>query len=512
MKFGFGIILFFVAIAAVGQNQNIPINFFISQKIEKNSISESEMLHSAIKPFNQAFVSRSVYFPVFTDTNVYYYDFTQKLFKENLLNIHEKNVDLVCDPLGNVAGGYSYIDTLKTRLFVNTRGVRVAGNITDKFSFETRFYETQVYYPSYLDSVADSRGVAFGLGRSKQFNTNGHDVGLSSGYFSYTPLKWLNFQFGQDKHFIGNGYRSLLLSDNPSNYPYLSFQMVGLKGKLVYKNINAWLNTLERLPASSTPEALFKTKNATFRYLSLKPKKSIEFGLFEGVIYQHNIDTIGEVPVHGSFYVPLIGFSALANASHSENKVLIGANINLSLIKSIQLFGQYVLDDFSRSGFQLGGKWFDVAGVKNSWLQIEYNKASPYLYSNTSLNYIQNYSHANQELAHPLGASFDELIMMAHYEFKRWSFSGKYFTATQKSFLGGKYGRNIFLANDKQNNLSDQNTVHWNYFGGEMAYNMNVKTRLQFFGSLYSRNEGSKNEWYWNLGIRTSLNNYYFEM
>ena len=31
-------------------------------------------------------------------------------------------------------------------------------------------------------------------------------------------------QFGHGKHFIGDGYRSLLLSDNAFNYPFLRIQ------------------------------------------------------------------------------------------------------------------------------------------------------------------------------------------------------------------------------------------------------------------------------------------------
>ena len=38
---------------------------------------------------------------------------------------------------------------------------------------------------------------------------------------SYTPNKVLNIQFGHGKNFIGDGYRSLFLSDVSSPYPFL---------------------------------------------------------------------------------------------------------------------------------------------------------------------------------------------------------------------------------------------------------------------------------------------------
>ena len=44
---------------------------------------------------------------------------------------------------------------------------------------------------------------------------------MANGHVSYQTSKHFNFQFGHGKHFIGDGYRSMLLSDNSFNYPYL---------------------------------------------------------------------------------------------------------------------------------------------------------------------------------------------------------------------------------------------------------------------------------------------------
>ena len=79
-------------------------------------------------------------------------------------------------------------------------------------------------YPDYLDEVADLRGVAIGIGRSKPFKTYGHDAAIASGYVSFSPVKDANLQFGHGRHFFGNGYRSLLLSDYAPDYPYFSGQ------------------------------------------------------------------------------------------------------------------------------------------------------------------------------------------------------------------------------------------------------------------------------------------------
>ena len=69
-------------------------------------------MHTAIKPYQQTFISPSSYAAVFNDTGVYYYEFTVKLFKENLLNIKEDDVFLTADPLFNLGTGRTnYTDT-----------------------------------------------------------------------------------------------------------------------------------------------------------------------------------------------------------------------------------------------------------------------------------------------------------------------------------------------------------------------------------------------------------------
>lgn len=497
------------------QRQNVPLNHAISQKLEKLILTSKKNVHSAIKPFQQTFISPSSYAAVFNDTGVYYYEFTLKLFKENLLNIEEDDVLLTADPLFNLGTGRTNYSDTTTSISTNTRGVRVSGNITSKFSFETRYYENQLYYPEYLDSIGDARGVAFGLGRSKTFKGRGHDVGMSSGYISYSPIEELNIQFGQGKHFIGNGYRSMLLSDNSFNYPYLSLSLSFLDGKLFYKTVNAWMQTLERMPLSASPEALFKRKSGSFRYLSFKPKKQFEIGFFEGVIYRRYEDSIGEVAVDPSFYIPVIGVGAGLNKNNKENKIVLGINMNVALMENFKLYGQFVIDDFSKTGFQVGGKWFDLFKAKNSWLMLEYNSAVPYLFTKSGENRIQSYSHTNQELAHPLGASFNELVVMAHFEKNRYFATAKYFRAQKERFGGSIYGENIFLPNDDILIAVAPEKISWNYFGGEFGVNLNIKTRMQVFGNAYSRLESgdnwSNNEWFWQIGIRTSLNNYYYE-
>ena len=58
-----------------------------------------------------------------------------------------------------------------------------------------------------------------GRGIAKDFKSDAYDYPVAEAYLSYTPSKYFNFQFGNGKNFIGDGYRSLFLSDVASPYP-----------------------------------------------------------------------------------------------------------------------------------------------------------------------------------------------------------------------------------------------------------------------------------------------------
>ncbi len=514
------ITVFFVN-AIIAQQKNLPLNYNLTQQLERNNLENKDsnsIFHSSVRPAIECFTRPTTYNPIYNDSGKYYYTFTQKLYKENLLSIEEKDLKLVADPLFNIAYGKTTTNDTLLKLSNNVRGVRVAGDITHKFSFETRVYEAQYFYPIYLDSVADSKNVAIGFGRSKLFKDRGHDVAMSMGYFSYTPTKLLNIQFGQGKHFIGNGYRSLFLSDNASPAPYLKITTQLFKNRILYQNINSWMQTLTRLPATHSAEALFKRKGSSFRYVSFAVNKNLQLGLFEGVIYKNYVDSIGKVPLAPSFYIPIIGVTTAIDGLKGSNNSLLGLNINYNIKKHFNVYGQFVFDDSKKKGFQIGGKWFDIGGIKKSWLQLEYNNVAAFTYSTSSNNIIQNYVHSNQEIAHPLGANFSELIVLAHAEYERWLATGKMMFYTKKSKNNLGLASNPLLA-DNLIAIDNQYSSTVSFSGLEISYLFNRKTNMQLFGSYYYRNEIIKDQFlgtslfkfesFWQIGFRTNLTNFY---
>ena len=155
------------------------------------------------------------------EANSFFKKIKNKLIKENLI-IFSDTADkfhLTIDPLFNVEYGEDLEDSSKS-FYKNTRGLLIRGDIGTKFSFESSFLENQATFVKYIHDFNDTFLVVPGQGRWKRFKKDGYDFAMSSGYISYSPSKHFNFQVGTGKHFVGDGYRSLLLSDNAFNYPY----------------------------------------------------------------------------------------------------------------------------------------------------------------------------------------------------------------------------------------------------------------------------------------------------
>lgn len=464
--------------------------------------------------------------------------FWRKLNYENLIIARDsaEKFRLTIDPLFNFEYGKDLEDDSTDYFYKNTRGVLVRGDIGSKFSFESSFYENQATFVDYISAFNDAYLVVPGQGRWKKFKKTGYDFAMASGYVSYSPNKHFNFQVGHGKHFVGDGYRSLLLSDNAFNYPYA--RITSTFGKFQYTNLYASFMNLTDGGVTTPPgtERLFQKKAANFQSLSWNVHKRIQLGFFQGLIWQAS-DSMNRQCLKLSYASPVIYTAALSEGLKGRNNVLLGTTLKLKITNSISLYGQFMMDDFSRiknslhnkTGYQAGTKYFDVLGAKNLHLQIEYNQVRPYSYAHPSI--AQNYSHYNQTLAHPLGTNFREFVSFLNYRL------GDFFTELRFSFA--RAGRDISSNNADYNygsNIFDSdNDAYWGinsntntmlqgadadivYKDFKLGYLINPSTNLNVIAGLSLRTEtlhffyGSISQTnFIYFGIRTSLNNVYYD-
>ncbi len=417
--------LFFFSCLTAGmlqaQSWQIPLERRLTTAIESHLSATDTIVQTSLKPFHyNQFDWKSVE-RLRTDDMRYFNLFEVKTLKEHLFEFEGEDFTLYIDPVLDLNVGLDFGDTSSWQdtvtLYNNTRGAAIYGRIGDRVSFHATAFENQTNLPFWLFNYTDSLGVIPGQGRWKLINgSRGRDYNSSTGLISIKAADWLYVHFGHGKHFIGNGYRSMLLSDVAFNYPYIRIQAESRNQKWRYTTVNAELNSLNRLPIGEVPESMFSKKGFSFRYLSYMPHPRIELGLYEGVIWQR-WDSTGTQRYPAAYFTPLPVASALYGLDSTQN-VVAGLNIKLKLADQSFLYGQAVIDQNGEgfSGYQAGiflGRVF-----RNLRLRVEYNDGGEGLFTHRTP--LQNYTHMNQGLAHPLGTNFSEGLFILRHERKRW--------------------------------------------------------------------------------------------
>jgi hypothetical protein len=469
--------------------------------------------------------------------------YLRKVFSEHLILLKGEDYSVIVSPIINFSKGKELVDEKNT--FINTRGFIVEGDLGKKISFFSSFAENQSIFPNYVDAQIRNNRIVPGQGYARDFKETGFDYAMSSGYVSYRATKMFAVQFGHGKNFIGDGYRSLLLSDHSFNYPYLRIQTNFWKVQYTnlyteFQDINYFLNN----GLDNYDQMGYAKKYMSAHYLSINATKKLNISLFESVIWRMN-HAPGTNGFDVNYLNPIAMLRPIEFSVNSPDNVLVGFNVKYKLPFSSYLYGQLVLDEFSlidlkqndgfwanKFGYQVGYKIFNSFGVENLTLQIEYNLVRPYTYAHH--NPQQNYAHYNQPLAHPLGANFSEFLVMANYKYKRWQLDGKLIFAKYGAKISGdatSYGNDLYEStgtfeepsgkvyegrpsdfgiNMYQGNLT---TVDLKIFN--IAYIVNPKTNLKINLGItlrdFKNEDGELQTQFINFGIKSDLFNHFYD-
>ncbi len=523
-------------------NMNIPFshNFYSNFDGAMNIIGSNN--HTGYKPFVYSEVAR-------------YYDLAaaadnlkkgktgwwgRKIWNENLIQLQGEHYWLTLNPVLDVRVGKSDPSNA-SYTFQNTRAIQFQGGLGDNLTFTTTIYESQGrfadYYNTYAESIAPSGGdpaIIPGIGIAKRFKDDAFDFPSAEANISYTPNKFFNLQLGYGRNFIGDGYRSLLFGDAASPYPYFKLQTTFWKIK--YTNTYMWLKDVRD---EVTTDRTYATKFMANHYLSWNLTNKLNIGLFESVVWANTNDRGFDI----NFVNPIIFYRTVEFTSSARSgNALLGATAKYKISNKINLYGQFLLDEFSlgeikkqdnswknKYGYQVGAKYYDAFNVKNLLLQVEYNHVRPYVYSHSDP--LTNYGHNNQSMGHPWGGNFRELIGIARYRVGRYYADAKLtygvrgldFNTTDNNF---NYGGDIYK-NYNENRPFDYgvkvgqgNKTNIVIADIQAGYLVNPITNLRFFTSLLYRNFNPATEtvtavkgsttWF-SVGLRTDIFNMYFD-
>jgi hypothetical protein len=309
-----------------------------------------------------------------------------------------------------------------------------------------------------------------GLTKEYRQDRNSTDFFSARAYITFQATKNIQLQFGHDKNIIGNGFRSMILSDNAA--PYLFLKLNTTVGIFQYQNL--WTQLV--YTGFKPYDQIFPRKYMTSHHLSINVSKNLNIGFSESVVFQR--DSVTGRGFDANYLVPVMFFRYIESFQGSADNAFIGIDFKYNFAKRFSLYGQFLLDEFSskeffsstgywakKFGVQLGGKYIDVFGVNNLDYQVEWNYARPYTYSHYD---DANYTHYNQNLAHPLGANFEE-----------WSHTVRW-QPINKLQLTGK----IIYANFGEDRILTEN------WGSDVQKSYDTKSRKVLYNDLYGNYTG----------------------
>lgn len=354
-------------------------------------------------------------------------------------------------PIYDLRGGY---DLKASRMLLTTAaGVAIAGDFNMKLGYEVRLVSGITNLPNYQDSLASHLGFVPGWGdRAYMLDSGKYGFQHLSGNIIWRPTPVFNLQVGRDKHFWGDGNRSMFLGDQGAAYPYIKAQTT--IWKLQYTSLFAWLQDWTMSNGSNKD---FRSKFASFHYLSFNAAKWFNISIFEGIVWQ-GTDSNRQRWFDANYLNPLVFFRPVEYSLGSSDNAMLGIAGKIRFNRNNVLYGQIILDEFylkeikawkdgwwaNKQGAQVGYKCFNFGMVDNLFMQMEVNVVRPYTYSHGSPQ--QSYSNGPLPLAHPMGANFAEFTGILSYNVKGFTVTGQLNVCRYGADVNDtmNYGQNVF--------------------------------------------------------------------
>lgn len=361
----------------------------------------------------------------------------------------------------------------------------------DKWYGSFDYLSSNASYPSYIRNYIQQTNVIPSQGFAVP-TILGNSFSRASGFIAFSPNKFFEFKAGVGKNFIGDGYRSLLLSDNAFQYPYLRINTSFWK--LRYTNLFCMMDDI-RFTNSVNDKSI--KKFASIHYLNWNISRRVSVGIFESIIWQAK-DTLYNRQLDVNYFNPVIFYRPVEYSLGSSDNALMGLNLKVKISNRYQFYSQFILDEFllkevldgrgwwaNKYGVQVGMKAIEPLKIKGLFIQSEFNVVRPFTYSHGSV--LQNYGHYNQPLAHPLGANFWEEVTHINYQFKNFVISNQTNFAlygTDSTYLS--YGGNIYQsysnrAQEYYNRIGQgvSNNLFYNKFSVAILLNFKQNLRLE---------------------------------
>lgn len=520
-----------IALSSSAQNFNVSnertFSSFYNRFIDTNTT-----LHSSIKPLYKNEVVD--YDSTFTLINVS----TKSKFLNSISNYkidadYVNKAKITIRPILNTGYTLEQSKNNSQGLLEFGAGLQLKAHFKKKWSAQLDYLWDFSEYPSHVNTMVQTKNISPGFGYSKNDRST-----FAQGNITFTADENFTFQLGYGKNFIGDGYRSLFLSDNANSYPY--FKITANIWKLKYMAL--YTNYFD-ITNSNGSVKNYHHKFSTIHYLSFNATKWLNVGFFESIIWQAQEDQYYR-GYDINYLNPVIFLRPAEYAQGSSDNALLGGNLKLRIKKKNILYSQVILDEFllkelkagngwwaNKYGIQVGLKSYDFMWIKNLTLQAEYNMVRPFTYSYyyqpTNISTLQNYAHFNSPLAHPLGANFNEVAIGLTYTKKRWVFEAM--STIAKIGLDtntvSSVGQDVYVPYNNRIDPETGERIDYGYETGgglstdiinstlKISYLINAKSQmlLQFgvTNRMYKNKYADESNNMFFIGLRTAITNRY---
>lgn len=491
------------------QQEVLPISNSIENSFAKAINTASTNSHTVIQPYNLYKLREAEidFDSVLTNTHL---DKIKKQYRNG-------SKKFFISPIGE--GNYGINTSTGSINYLGAIGAQLQYNFSSKLGIELNYKYFITEQEKYIDTNLFTKSTIPSIGRKGLIPEQNNGVNDIQGHIVYTPNHFFSFMLGKGNHFWGDGYRSFLLSDNASSYPFLRIESTFWNVK--YTNLYSW--------HSDITTGNNRNKFSASHHLSWNITEDINLGLFETVIWAGE-DSLIDRGFDVNYINPIIFYRPVEYAQGSNDNSLLGLNLKGKIKKNHILYGQLLLDEFllaeirsdqnwwgNKYSIQLGYKNYQLFNNPNLSFLIERNISRPFTFSH--ITSTLNYGHLNQSLAHPLGANFKETLEMISFKHKKWTFKQQ---ANLISYgadsISTNNGGNIFLGYQSRKGEYGHKILQGekhNIFYNELSasYKLVDAINLNAFATAIIRSENTpynnSTDLFIKIGVRTQLWNSY---
>ena len=237
-------------------------------------------------------------------------------------------------------------------------------------------------------------------------------------YYIKTKLPWFELFFGNDNLHWGPGqHGALLISENP--LPMYMIKLTAPYYPVKFQFVTAKLGS--NIEDNPLPPFDKGDKYLAAHRLELNLWRKLRIGVAESIIFARRFEPIYLNPVQIYTTTEFV----LPEAGGKNDNVLISGDIDLTLLKNLEIYGEVLIDDYrpfsyspknwgNKFALLFGGYWVDPFSIADTNIRLEYAFVNQYAYTHSHA--VNVYTHFNSVIGHQIGTDADNLwLNLKHY-------------------------------------------------------------------------------------------------